>query len=545
MDRADNAQTSPSNIGAEGIASAGRDSAMFISAINHDIRTPLSVVLGAMDLIAGTDLDAQQRELVKLAQQSGQCLLYVISNLLDYGRLQVGELDLESVPFDLAKAVDGAMEAVAPGAHTKNIDLRLDLDSGTPAEMVGDQRRLKQVLFNLLSNAIKFTGQGHVVLSVSPQQDKKQDPGRVRFEVTDTGPGVPEQLRARLFSRPEVHDSAVAGMPGNVGLGLAISKHLVELMGGNIGLASTLGEGSTFWFDVPIRVRRPVIAPAMAERPTGNESLVAATRRMNAAGPRLILVADDNEANQELTRQILEMAGFDVDVVGDGRAAVTAVEERRYELVLMDIAMPGMNGVDATKAIRAGRGDHATVPIIALTASVSAGDRQRFQAAGMTDYMAKPIRLPRLLDIILRMLPNADVATPTGGHAGELAARPAEPGKAKAIIDTGALRELTQDMRPEAVAGLIDSFLADIETRASRVGEAAARGDVDALEQEAHSLSGSCATFGAIGLRNLAVAVEQACMAGRGQRAIDLSRMIGAAAEETRDAFAAHRAQYA
>ena len=184
MDRADDAQTSPSDIGAEGIASAGRDSASFVSAINHDIRTPLSVVLGAMDLIAGTDLDAQQRELVKLAQQSGQCLLYVISNLLDYGRLQVGELDLESVPFDLAKAVNGAMDAVAPDAHTKNIDLRLDLGSGTPAEMVGDQRRLKQVLFNLLSNAIKFTGQGHVVLCVSPQREKKQDPGRVRFEVT-------------------------------------------------------------------------------------------------------------------------------------------------------------------------------------------------------------------------------------------------------------------------------------------------------------------------------------------------------------------------
>jgi hypothetical protein len=407
--------------------------------------------------------------------------------------------------------------------------------------MVGDQRRLKQVLFNLLSNAIKFTGQGHVVLAVSPQRDKKQDPERVRFEVTDTGPGVPEQMHEQLFSRPEVHDSAVAGTPDNVGLGLSISKHLVELMGGNIGLASTSGEGSTFWFDVPIRVRRPVVTPAMAEPPGSNESLIDAARRMNAAGSRPILVADDNEANQELTRKILEMAGFHVDVVGDGKAAVTAVEERRYDLVLMDIAMPGMNGVDATKAIRAGHGDHATVPIIALTASVSAGDRHRFRAAGMTDYMAKPIRLPRLLDIILRMLSDADVAAP----AGELAARQAEPGTAKTIIDTGALDDLTQEMRPEAVAGLIDSFLADIETRASRVGEAAARGDMDALEREAHSLSGSCATFGAIGLRNLAVAVEQACLAGRGQRAIDLSRRIGPTAEETRGAFAAHRAQYA
>ena len=221
-----------------------------------------------------------------------------------------------------------------------------------------------------------------------------------------------------------------------------------------------------------------------------------------------------------------------------------AVDKKRYELVLMDIAMPGMNGVDATRAIRAGHGHHATVPIIALTANVSAGDRHRFRAAGMTDTMAKPIRLPRLLDIILRMLPIADVAKPTDEHASELAARPAEPGKAKAIIDTGALGELTQEMRPEAVAGLIDSFLADIESRASRVGEAAARGDVGALEREAHSLSGSCATFGAIGLRNLAVAVEQACMAGRGQRAIELSRKIGEAAEETRGAFAAHRAQY-
>lgn len=544
MDRADNAQTSPSDIDAEGIASAGRDSAMFVSAINHDIRTPLSVVLGAMDLIAGTDLNPQQRELVKLAQQSGQSLLYVISNLLDYGRLQVGELDLESVTFDLAKAVNGAMEAVAPGAHAKNIDLRLDLGSETPAEMVGDQRRLKQVLFNLLSNAIKYTGQGHVALSVSPQRDNERDPGRLRFEVTDTGPGIPEQMHAQLFSRPEVHDSAVVGTPGNVGLGLAISKHLVELMGGNIGLASTSGQGSTFWFDVPIRVRRPIITPA-AEPPTINDTLIDAVRRMNAAGPRPILVAEDNEANQELTRQILEMVGFDVDVVEDGRAAVAAVEEKRYELVLMDIAMPGLNGVDATKAIRAGHGQHATVPIIALTASVSDGDRHRFRAAGMTDYMAKPIRLPHLLDIILRLLPNAGDAKPTGEYLGELAARPAESGTAKTIIDTGALSELTQEMRPEAVAGLIDSFLADIESRANRVGEAAARGDVDALEREAHSLSGSCATFGAIGLRNLAVAVEQACLAGRGRQAIELSQKVAEAAEETRSAFAAHRAQYA
>ncbi|HEY8381185.1 MAG TPA: PAS-domain containing protein [Microvirga sp.] len=364
--------------------------AEFLANMSHEVRTPLNGILGYADLLL-TDqaLTGSQRRSIERVQIAGSALLTVVNDVLDYSKIEAGEIDLEPVCFSPAALIDNALSIVNGVAAQRNLELRTELDPLLPEGLIGDENRLRQVLLNLLNNAVKFTPQGSVTLTVSASELSSGNVA-VRFSVTDTGIGVPPEHRSRLFKRFSQVDSSKRREFGGTGLGLAISKRLVELMGGQIGFESNPDEGSTFWFEVCL------------ERATLNEKVPSCPSIPAAASGVQLLLAEDNEINQEIARIVLEAAGYRVDIVGDGAAAVGAVQSKAYDLVLMDVQMPILDGVSATSRIRALDGPQRHVPVIAMTANVLPQQVAQFRAAGMNDHVGKPFKRDELFAAIER-----------------------------------------------------------------------------------------------------------------------------------------------
>ncbi len=360
--------------------SASRAKSDFLANMSHEIRTPLNGVLGMLQLLAGTGLTDAQRRHMAVAEASAGALLTLINDILDLSKVEAGKLEVERLPFDLAEVAAGSVAIVAPRAGAKGLAVACEIAPGLAARRVGAGDRVRQVLVNLLGNAVKFTAAGSVTLAVSADAD---DPAGdvVRFAVTDTGIGIPADRRDRLFRPFSQVDASTTRKYGGTGLGLAISKQLAELMGGAIGVDSTPGRGSTFWFTA----RLPV-----------DPTAAAAVDPIRAVAPvpagRRVLVAEDNEVNQMVVGEMLRRLGYEPDVVENGHAAVLAAAGGGFDAVLMDCQMPVMDGFEAAAAIRSAEdGTGRRVPIIALTANALKGDRDRCLAAGMDDYLTKPI----------------------------------------------------------------------------------------------------------------------------------------------------------
>jgi signal transduction histidine kinase/AmiR/NasT family two-component response regulator len=372
----------------------------FLASMSHEIRTPLNGILGYTDiLLADPALTPDQGRGLQRIQSAGQALLTVVNDILDFSRIESGLIEIEQHPFSPGALLDNAVSIVRSISDGKGLALTLVLDPRLPEVVVGDEDRLRQVLLNLLNNAVKFTPQGGVTLTA---EVVGQGPGtcRLRVSVADTGIGIPPDRLDRLFQRFSQVDSSIRREFGGTGLGLAISKRLVELMGGTIGVESRPGQGSTFWLSLEVRV--------VEERRRGDRRKGAAPRAV-AAGARLLL-AEDNEINQEIARTVLEGAGHRVDVVADGAAALMAVEAGGYDLVLMDVQMPVMDGMTATARIRALEGEQRQIPIIAMTANVLPQQVAAFQAAGMDDHVGKPFRREELLSAVERWRGRASAA---------------------------------------------------------------------------------------------------------------------------------------
>ena len=360
-------------------AEAGaRAKSEFLANMSHELRTPLTSVIGFAGLLKDSpNLPEEERRHVERIAAASDSLLGVINDILDYSKLEAGRVEMEPMAFDLRALIDAAAAMVEGSASAKGTTLRLDVAGGAPAWLMGDAGRLRQVTLNLLSNAAKFTANGEIRLCASWRD------GRLRIEVRDTGIGIPEAKMAALFQRFAQADASTTRLYGGTGLGLAISRRLVEMMGGEIGAESTPGEGSTFWFEVPAaETEAPEAAP---EAPEG------------AAMEMRVLVADDAPANRELVSAILGGLGLTVDVVEDGAQAVEAARTGVYDLILMDVHMPVMDGLDATRAIRAGGGAASRTPIIALTANVQPEQAERCREAGMDAHVGKPIQIAELL----------------------------------------------------------------------------------------------------------------------------------------------------
>ncbi len=379
----------------EAAEAASRAKSAFLANMSHELRTPLSAIVGMTALAKRHVADPRLLDRLDKIDQASRHLLAVVNDILDLSKIEADRLVLDKTVFKLGEVLENIASMVSHKADERGLELRIELpDDIARLSLNADSLRLGQILLNLANNAIKFTERGFVAIRVAPLEERAEYV-RLRFEIADSGIGIAPADQARLFEAFEQLDASTTRQHGGTGLGLAISKRLVHLMGGEIGVHSEPGRGSTFWFTVRLDKAPAAVSPAPT---TDAESALRAH-----FGQARILLVEDEPVNQEASREIIESAGLSVDVAEDGRIAVDKARANAYDLILMDVQMPGMNGIEATQAIRALPG-HARTPIIAMTANAFAEDRAACLAAGMNDHLGKPVRPAALYATLLRWL---------------------------------------------------------------------------------------------------------------------------------------------
>lgn len=493
---------------------------LFFANISHEMRTPLNGIIGMADLLrGGAKLTDAERDYVQSLLSAAQHLARLIDDTIDVTKMRFeGGLTLEAEPFDVERVLGEVFANQTPRARNKGVDLTADIDPRVPRALIGDERRVRQILFNLVGNAIKFTDGGKVVVHLSPAGSLEDDNATIEFKVEDTGIGIAAEDIVKLGTPFMQVDNSLSRRHEGSGLGLSITKGLIEQMGGHLKIESQINRGSTFSFVVTLPRDRSG-RPAARQTPRHHDAHYT------------ILVADDNETNQTVASEMLKRMGHSVDVVSDGIQAVQAAATKRYDLILMDLMMPGLNGFEAAEKIRSTTGASAKSPILALTASTLKGQMDRIVAAGMNGAAGKPFTSAQLCSAVERVM--AGIETDALPEEGEESEAPEDT----TVCDRSCLNNFVAEMGQDAAREMIDRFIHNTETKIAALSEIAK--DTASLEREAHSLKSSAGIFGFRALSAKAAEVERNArrIGGRdiGPALKELSRTF----EETRRLIAA------
>ena len=500
---------------------ANRAKSEFLANMSHEIRTPINSIISYQYLLINSELSPKQKEYTKNIGLAAKNLLAIINEILDFSKIEAGRMVLEEVDFNIDDVLNELKIIVGMEAKRKGIDLKIQVNEDVPKFLKGDITRLKQVIMNLLSNGIKFTHEGHIFIGVE-LIEKEEDCAYIRYSITDTGIGISEQQRKLLFQVFTQGDASTSRKYGGTGLGLAICKRIVELMKGEINVESQVGKGSTFSFSLRFKMADCMEQANIRSNQIGVEKLY---------GNKRILLVEDSSVNMQMTKEILENMGLDTDIAQSGEEAVKKAENNNYELILMDIRMPGMDGYETTRRIR--KLERGLVPIVALTADAVEGVANKAKEAGMNGYLTKPLEPERLLEVIRGIISSSDKDKEEENriYTKVVKTESLDCAKKHETLDSeGALRRMGG--KKDKYISILKSFVELHKDDRIKIRELIAEGKTDEIKRFLHSLKGSAANIGALALKDLLVKLESDFMFQYSEADI---KMISAFERELKD----------